>query len=339
MKMDKFKVTNYIDKDKWSEFVYNHPKGNIFQTPEMYGVYEKTKNYEPIFLAVVDGSDNIKAMLLAHVIREFKGFLGQFSTRSIIRGGPLYEENEEGATALKILMEHYDKIVRKKALYTEIRLMFDVPQLSILGEKGYIPEGQLNFLIDLKRPPEMILSDLKRDKKRGIKKADKLGLDFKIVDSISEVECFYKILLETYRKAGIPLADKTYFLSMFDQLCKKDEAKLFIAKINDDIIAGRFILCYKTTILDWYAGAKSAALSYYPNDFLVWCVLKWGAENRYHVFDFGDAGNPNKEYGVREFKKQFGGQLVNFGRYKKIHSPKKLWLAERGFEIWRRLKL
>ena len=38
-------------------------------------------------------------------------------------------------------------------------------------------------------------------------------------------------------------------------------------------------------------------------------------------------------------KRRFGGELVNFGRYKKIHSPKKLWLAEKGFEIYRRLKL
>ena len=42
----------------------NHPKGNIFQTPEMYEGYERTKNYEPIFLAVVEESDNIKSMLL-----------------------------------------------------------------------------------------------------------------------------------------------------------------------------------------------------------------------------------------------------------------------------------
>ena len=60
-----FKITNSVKKDIWSEFVYNHPKGNIFQTPEMYGVYERTKNYEPIFLAVVDESDNIKAMNLS----------------------------------------------------------------------------------------------------------------------------------------------------------------------------------------------------------------------------------------------------------------------------------
>lgn len=43
---DLLKVTDCIEKVKWSEFV--------FQTPEMAEVYKRTKNYEPVSLAVVD---------------------------------------------------------------------------------------------------------------------------------------------------------------------------------------------------------------------------------------------------------------------------------------------
>ena len=28
-----------INIDKWSEFIYKHPDGNIFQTPEMFKIY------------------------------------------------------------------------------------------------------------------------------------------------------------------------------------------------------------------------------------------------------------------------------------------------------------
>jgi len=44
-------ITDSPDIKRWGEFVYNHPKGNIFQTPEMAEVYRRTKNYEPITLA------------------------------------------------------------------------------------------------------------------------------------------------------------------------------------------------------------------------------------------------------------------------------------------------
>ena len=47
-------ITDSPDIKQWSEFVYNHSHGNIFQTPEMAEVYKRTKNYEPVSLAVVD---------------------------------------------------------------------------------------------------------------------------------------------------------------------------------------------------------------------------------------------------------------------------------------------
>jgi len=31
------KVTGCIEKAKWREFVFDHPQGNIFQTPEIDG--------------------------------------------------------------------------------------------------------------------------------------------------------------------------------------------------------------------------------------------------------------------------------------------------------------
>jgi lipid II:glycine glycyltransferase (peptidoglycan interpeptide bridge formation enzyme) len=49
--------------------------------------------------------------------------------------------------------------------------------------------------------------------------------------------------------------------------------------------------------------------------------MNWCCHNGYKVFDFGGAGIPGKEYGVREFKKQFGGKLVNYGRFEKIYRP------------------
>jgi len=45
-------ITNSLDKTQWREFVYDHPQGNIFQTPEMVEVYKRTKNYEPISIAL-----------------------------------------------------------------------------------------------------------------------------------------------------------------------------------------------------------------------------------------------------------------------------------------------
>jgi len=335
-------ITNSPDIKQWSEFVYNHPQGNIFQTPEMAEVYKRTKNYEPILLAVVDTkNDEILAVLQAVVIKEISGFLGTFSARSIIQGGPLFIENEKGIEALKVLMEHYDKITtQKKALYTQIRTMWDMSNiLSFFNSIGYEYEEHLNFLIDLNRPEEEIWRDIHKSRRKGINRAFNRGVVIEEVRDKMFIPIFYGIVEETYKNARIPLADISLMESAFELLAPKNMATFYMAKYEDIYVGARVVLNYKGLIYDWYAGALSDYLSLYVNEALVWHILKEGANNRYHTFNFGGAGKPNEEYGVREFKRRFGGKMVNFGRYKKIHSPIKLKIAEKGFEVYRRMIL
>ena len=112
-----------IDKNKWSDFVYNHPNGNIFQTPEMYEVYQNTKNYEPVFLAVVNSNDEIAGTLLAVIQKEYSGVLGNFTARSIIHGGPLIKDYDPDV--LDLILKEYDEIVKKKAIYSQFRNFWD----------------------------------------------------------------------------------------------------------------------------------------------------------------------------------------------------------------------
>jgi serine/alanine adding enzyme len=76
--------------------------------------------------------------------------------------------------------------------------------------------------------------------------------------------------------------------------------------------------------------------SIYPAECITWHRIDWGRGHGFAHYDFGGAGSPHKRYGVRDFKAKFGGQLVNFGRYRKVYSPWKLALAERAYEVLRK---
>ena len=87
-------VTNIeeINRLEWSNFVLNHPQGNIFQTPEMYDLYKVTNNYTPIvFVAIKDSK--IVGVLLATIIVNGKSVINFLTKRSIITGGPIVKEN------------------------------------------------------------------------------------------------------------------------------------------------------------------------------------------------------------------------------------------------------
>jgi len=56
------------------------------------------------------------------------------------------------------------------------------------------------------------------------------------------------------------------------------------------------------------------------------------------VFDFMGAGNPYENYGVRDFKKRFGGEIVEYGRFIKINNSFLYKIGEFGLNIIKNLK-
>jgi lipid II:glycine glycyltransferase (peptidoglycan interpeptide bridge formation enzyme) len=332
------KARDSMNEEDLDNFVYNHPHGNIFQTPEMAEVYKRTKNYEPLTLAAINTKNGeMLAILQTAVIKEMSGILGSFSARSIIQGGLLFIEDENGVKALKVLMEHYDKIAQKKALYTQIRTMWDTSNISsFLNRMGYEYEERLNFLIDLTIPTDLLWRQLFKSRRNGINRAKRRGVTIEEVTDKCLIPIVYNHLQETYKNAKLPLADISLFQNVFNILVQKNMAKFFLARHEDKYIGAIVVLIYNGVVYDWYAGASLGYLQLCPNDILPWHVMEWGSNNGYHTFDFGGAGNPNEEYGVREFKRQFGGEMVNFGRYMKIHSHIKMRIAEKGFDVYRR---
>lgn len=335
------KAMDSVNKEDWDKFVYDHPQGNIFQTSEMAEVYKRTKNYEPISLAVVDSSnDEILAVLQAVVIKEMNRFLGPLTARSIITGGPLFMEGENGQEAGMMLMEYYDKIVRKKALYTQIRNMWDTSAISgFLNNVGYTYEEHLNFLNNINMNKDELWKKLSKTRRNNITKGHHLGVSVEEVNNSNAISVVYRLLQETYTNAKLPLADISLFESIYAILKPKSMAKFFLATHEERYIGAIVPLLFKKIIFIWYLGSSRDYLRLYPNDILIWHVLEWGSENDYCTVDMGGAGKPDEEYGVREFKKRFGGQLVNFGRYTKIHSPIKMKIAEKGFEVYRKVFL
>jgi serine/alanine adding enzyme len=332
-----YTIVNSIDETSWARFVYENPRGNVFQTPEMYKVYEKTKRMEAVKLFAVDGSGDIAASLVAYLSEEKGGILAPFATRSIITGGPLYGENG-GIDAITPLMQEYDKITRGKAVFTDIRNHDDTSNLKdLLLRMGYVYKSHLNILVDLNKAAEDIFANFSKSRRRFIRKAEENGVTVEEAKNSRDIETFYQLLSETYRNAKLPLADISLFNSAFEILSPKGMMKLFMVRHKNDYIGGISTLVYGRVITEWYVSGSRAHSKLYPSEMATWYPMKWGSENSCRLFDFGGAGKPDVEYGVRDFKMQFGGRLVEYGRYEKIHSGPKMKAAELGFKIYRKL--
>jgi len=94
-------------------------------------------------------------------------------------------------------------------------------------------------------------------------------------------------------------------------------------------------LFYKDVVYGWYGGVSRAFGNQPVHEILMWHVLKWASLNGFRVYDFGGAGKPGEKYGVRDFKSKFGGELVDYGRNRWVHTRWRLWLSEKGYQLLR----
>lgn len=336
--MRNYRLTSKIDRRQWWDFVFNHPQGNIFQTPEMFDVFMAVKNNHPILTAVTNADNEILGILVAVIQREYSGFLGKFTTRSIIRGGPLILNNSEDV--LDIILKEYNKVISKMSIYTQARNLWeqDNQYRTCFERNDFMYEEHLNILIDIEQPEEKLWKDINAKRRNEIRRARREGTSCKELETVSEVVEAYDILEEVYGKAKLPLHDRSLFLTAFEILKPKGMIRFFGAINQNKIIGVMVALCYKNRIYDWYAGSHREYYNKYPNDLLPWEVFLWGKKNGYNIFDFGGAGKPTQPYGVRDYKKKFGGELVNFGRYEKIHKSTLMKLGKLGFKLWRKIR-
>ncbi|SDF24964.1 FemAB family protein [Methanolobus vulcani] len=330
-------ITDNFDDTEWDNFVQDHPHGNIFQTSHMSKIYEKTNKYEPVRLIARDeDSGNILALVQGSLICEMKGVLSPFSSRSVIQGAPLFVDSDQGRKAVLELMSHYNNRIKSKIVYTQIRNMWDTSDYhDTLTEMGYEYKEHLDFLIDLDRDEKEIWSDIQKSRRKGINRAERDGIVVRSVENKKELNLCYDLVLETYKRFKIPIADISLFEAVYDDLSGTELADFFIAYKDEEAIGTRITLNYKDMVYDWYAGSCQGVD--YVDEALVWHILKTNA-GKYKVFDFGGAGHPDKPYGVREFKRRFGGEMVNYGRYEKVHSAAKKILAINALKPYQKVK-
>lgn len=317
----------------WNEFLASNEYATPFQSYEFYRLFNSVENMSAYAIAVVD-SACINALAVITLQKE-PGFKGYFSRRAIIYGGPLIlNSNQE---ALGILLTEILKITKKKSIYVEIRNLSDFSEhAGIFLQNGYKYVPYLNYRIDTTDFNRLVKS-LSTSRLRQIKKAQKQKVGWKIADSIDEVKSFYSILEGLYReKIKKPLLPLDFFENFF----KSDLGKFLVVTYNNKIIGG--IMCpvsQSRAIYEFYiCGLDNEYKEQYPSVMATWAAIEYANQNSIHFFDFMGAGRPDKEYGVRNFKARFGGELTEPGRYLKIHKTFLYEIGRQTLKIKKMLK-
>ena len=345
----------------WASFIDSHPESTIFQSPEMYKLFLLAPRMKPVVIGVANGGTRaIEGLLLAVTIREMNGLAGYFSSRTVIYGGPLISPAVENRQKiLQMMLKGLINNVMNHSIFIQFRnFSSQAGNREAFTEKGFKLRDRLNLIVDTSSM-ETVIKNMSESRWRQVRKGLGIGRSgdwtvdrsaegsegrqVRIIkpENLAQVREFYEILYDLYKyKVKKPLPSWGFF-EQFYRI--SEEGKLgiiLLVEYRGKIIGG--ILAPVTpgkTIYEWYVcGLDQQYKEVYPSVLATWGALQYAVKNNIPCFDFMGVGIPEREYGVRDFKARFGGEMVNYGRFARINNRTVYLLSELGYNVLAALK-
>lgn len=326
------------DCEELEAFLSQQSLNNIFYSKEWQIFLNSTINSSSFIYCVQNEKGNLLGVIMGVIDKNLFWPINKLTKRAIIHGGPYIINKDKNV--LQFLLENYNKEIGAKVIYSQFRNQreYSSKEKEIFCKNGFYYEPHLNILHDLEFPIKFQFEKLHKGRRKNIRRAVRAGVKFREIIDDNEFRLALELVESTYNRVKMPMPNKTFFKVGFQNLTNKNILKTFVAVFNKQIIGCRLVLCYGDVIYDWYSGASNEHLNKYPNDFLPWKVMEWASQNGFKCFDFGGAGKPHVHYGVREHKLKFGGELVEFGRFEKIHKKSLMKVGKIGLKLYKYIK-
>lgn len=315
--MIKLLKNNEVVEDKWFYLLEKSKFSSPFQTPEFYNLYNRTDCLSADVFAIEE-DEKYKSLIVVTIQKE-KGIKGFFSLRGIVYGGLLLKES---SNCLDYLLKEVKVYYKRKVIYLEVRNHFDYnSSLQTFENLGFKYEQHLNVQLNVENTNiEDILSAMKYNRRREVRLSYKEGAITRLAKDEKEVSLLYDILKEMYlKRVKLPINPISFFLNLYNSKI----GKVFVVIHNDKIIGGSFCLYYKNMAINtlYYTGLRGYHKKVFPTHIAIMGIIEFAIENNLKMVDFMGAGKPSVNYGVRDYKLQFGGDLVEHGRFKIIFKP------------------
>lgn len=299
-----------------------------------------------------ESSDLIVGSLLGVLIHEpavkkklppvLQNILQPLTYRTIVYGGPILLQGTrlEKELTLQMLVRAMQDKVHKKSLFTQFRNLHNLnDHVPVFRSMGFNWHDHLNLVVDTSSR-ETAWMGMSQSRRRQVSKSLEAGAQLIYDPSKAQIDAFYDLLHKLYiRKVKKPLPSRAFFHLLADGSKSIPSAygKVILLSLDNRIIGG--IACTvmeNKALYEWYVcglDQEFACKGIYPSVLLTWSAMEYAAKRNIPAFDFMGLGSPDKPYGVRNFKKKFGGELVNNGRFSMVNRKFLYQIAEIGYRL------
>lgn len=324
------KILDKSQEGKWDEFVKNHPLASVHQSSQ-WGHFQASipSRGKYWIVAIFEGEKMVGgSMIIRHKIGKNRCWL--YSAR-----GPLLEYMD-AEKYMDEFMKELKKIgKREKAIFYRIDPPLSHPY-ELKGFKttshGFQPDETL--ILDLTKSKEQLLKEMKPKGRYNIRLAEKKGVK---VSKSTDIEAFYKILLETTNRDGFSPHNQNYYKNMLKYLPKT--AVLYIAEHEGRPVAGVLNTNYSNCATYYFGASSDENRSLMAPYLLQWIAITEAKEQGLKTYDFLGISPENAKNhpwkGVSQFKLKFGGTRKTYQKAKEYSlSP----LLHFLYKLYKRLR-
>ena len=217
--------------------------------------------------------------------------------------GPLVPR-ELSRECVHALWEH---AVRTRAMSLELQFS---PQVSLDPEvlvSGFEVRRDQTYIVDTTRDAETLWAGMDRETRRKIRQATRNGVQ--LVESLDASQVLSQVMHSVFAQHGGSLGYRPLFHlrpSDIDRLGL--ESHWALATLGDVHLGCLVTLLYEGRALGWVGGVLPEHRATNANLLMYWDAIAWSHDRGASSLDM--VGAPSR--GIGSFKKQFGGDLVDY---------------------------
>lgn len=322
------KTQRFLQSPFWGEFKANHGWKTLYFT------YDRSVDGVNLFPLTTEQAEvEEKEKVLLVMVRSFSLLKVKRFSLAYIPMAPEYRDTSLGDYSLLLsqLAQKLRSFLPKDTLFirfdppVETEKLEEVPQLQkdlckYLKKSPVAVQPPDTTILDLSKSEEELLSGMKNKWRYNVRLAAKKGVAISShfgsdADFEEKFDIFFDLFQQTSERDGVQFHAKSYYLDLLKRSTKDVRITLYLAKHENDYLAGIITLFCKGEAVYLYGASGNIKRNLMSAYLLQWTAIQDAKQFPCPVYDFYGMPPTDDEqhpmHGLYLFKTGFGGKIVH----------------------------
>ena len=309
------KIIDATDRTAWDAFITSHPEANFLQSWDFYE-FHRRRGKTIVRRVAVDSKGQIHAAYAGVVETAKRG------RHLAIAGGPILDWTDRPLVD-QIFQDLRHEGQKHHCVFVRVRPQLEKSPLSLelmrsLGLKPAPMYLSVEFagVLDLTKSEDEILQGMRQRLRRALRKAAKNDIRVEKSTNPADIHEFYEIELQTAGRHHFIAFSEDFLTKQFAAFAEHDEAVLYTAKYQGQILAQNFMIFYGNEASYHYGVSSELGTKLSGAPLLHLEAMRDARKRgikRYNLWGIvGEDETNHRFYGVSCFKRGFGVDELHY---------------------------